>query len=169
MNTNRSTDQLLAAAIPKVPVVAVPDIDSLHRQLNRRRRRKLVSAASIAGVALALLATFALPWDPETDHETAGLPKLLPSVGVIVDPRIDQDDVGVVSAVDLSADVHVYARLWGQLPVFGVDRETQRMHHVGWIESETTLPVDLQTFSKDQQQSIKAVLDQGSSHNSLNL
>ncbi|MCG8651960.1 MAG: hypothetical protein MI861_19120, partial [Pirellulales bacterium] len=60
--------------------------------------------------------------------------------------------------VDETNDIRVFARVIEQSPVFDVHPQTKVMRHVGWIESEQTVPLDLRFFSDDQQQDFRAML-----------
>jgi len=50
-----------------------------------------------------------------------------------------------------------------------IEEETQHLHHVGWIDSEEIVPVDLSQFSSEQRKGIEAVLDQNVTDEHFNL
>lgn len=159
MNDQHSIQPLLGDDIPQAPPVRVPSLDQLRREVGRRRqRRKLASAAALGSVALAIVAGFAFRFGPGDQPETLPLrPEAAAPVSVVdADDRPPRDQ-RVVAMSD--PGVRVYARVLDHLPVFGMNEETKLIRHVGWIESERTIPVDLERLSADQQRTLKAVLD----------
>ncbi len=171
---NVSAEQLLLEEIPAAPAVTIPDMDVIRGRMVKRRRRKriittsLATAAVVAAVAIHRVSDvtdpgFADSSQPADIESFADGATNRTSVQDFQEAVVKKPDAGGPDIVVLPDDVRVFARVRNQLPVFGVSRETQRMQHVGWFESESTIPVNLNRLPARQQQSIRAVLHEGQS------
>lgn len=137
---------------PGIPDSTPPTLDQLSQRLNRRRARKRTRLALGGSLAvIGLVATAALQRGSEQSPATT-------------DSRRDYS--GTASQSSSSSDVPIHelrdirllASVYQSVPLFEIEADTRRCLHVGWIESEEVLPIDLGEVTDDQQATLRAVL-----------
>jgi hypothetical protein len=139
---------------PGIPDSTPPTLSQLSQTLNRRRGRKRARLTVGCGLAvIGLVVTAAL------QRGTQELPATTDS---------HRESVGTASQGESSSDVpihepsdiRVFASVYRSLPIFEIEADTQRFQHVGWIESEGIVPIDLTDATDDQQAMLRAVLSE---------
>lgn len=172
-------ERRLESELPLPPGDA--DVEAIRCRLARRRRRRQV-VSSVSLVATATLIAFAVfRWDrPRSEIAETANDSFVPVEVILADKAADvrrgdaigesildddddddgRDDPVVATEEQLSgSELQIYAQVRDPLPVFGVRDDTQQFVHIGWIESERTVPVDLGAFSSSQQAGIRAAFD----------
>lgn len=87
------------------------------------------------------------------------------------EPVTSDGTEAVVTSVDSSsvADLRLFANVTDKVPVFELEEKTQHFVHVGWMESEKTIPVDVNRLSRQQQAVIRDALYKEQVNAPLNL
>lgn len=166
MNRRPSTESLLHTALPPVPPAEVPDIAALQNRVSKRRRRRKWGTFVSCSVAVAIGLAVVSRWNQGNEPAPLVQPgqavsgeKSSRALAGQTQPVIFPVDHDVAQVgVDETNDIRVFARVIEQSPVFDVHPQTKVMRHVGWIESEQTVPLDLRFFSDDQRQDFRAML-----------
>lgn len=151
---------------PQTPTVSVPRIDQLSRRVHLRMWIRRGATGVSLGLVL-LLGLVASAWLSDVNPRTSR-----PLVEHDVENRhsdvtSDSMNSNDQPSIDPGSDVHVYALVRDRVPVFGVPHGSDQVQFVGWIESEQTLPVELNRFPTEQQQNIKSVLYREDDSNNL--
>lgn len=168
---HQSLEERLNAEPPTAPRSNIPRIETIARRAQRQRLTQSGSWVGAGALAILVASSF-LP------NENARPTVDAPSVDLVAqdtpssDVAVESTDIGAepnqpksppsqetptLAEQPTSRGLHVFATVRGQVPLFGVDKETQRLEHIGWIESEQRLPVDLDQLSTGQWKSIEAV------------
>ena len=164
--------QLMADANLELPASLAPDISELHERVSVvRRNRKIMRGVNVA-LATCLIATCGfvvldryrsnqpLPGAPSPSQIAVELPLRNDAVSEPQRSNGELQDLPRKSDRfnDRSPRIQLYARYVEPMPVFDIDQEKQEVHHVGWVESERTIPVDMKYVPTDQQETFNAML-----------
>lgn len=152
--SNETTGKILDAQSIPVPESATPAMEDLLQQVHRRRRRRSLARLGVAaGVAAACVALVFVRSQGDIENN-----KRQPAPVVQVEPAM-QNDLAVVPVQQReTARIRLFARVRGETPVFEFDRETRRMNHVGWVQSQQRVPIDMRYVPSQQQETFNAVL-----------
>ena len=137
---------------PSIPDSTPPTLNQLSQRLKRRRTSKRTGLA--VGFSLAVIGLFAtvalqpgtaeLPATTDSRREYAG--------------TASQSGSSTGAPFHEPSDIRLFASVYRSLPLFEIEAETQRFQHVGWIESEEVVPIDMGKMTDDQQATLRAVL-----------
>lgn len=165
MSDRQRIESLFQRSDPDLPTSDPPRMSELRICVQRRRRqRKIVTSALFGGAVCCLLALILSKPSTQFDAITA------PGASVTLHHDQAQQRQPAVSRASIEpGGVRVFARVRLQTPVFGLDEETRYLRHVGWIDSEETVPVDLSQFPSAQRENLEAVLFQNDQDNYFNL
>ena len=156
MATHDSIEQRLNAPAPAAPSSEVPDLKHLQGIVGSRRRRRQ-TASSLAMVMMAGAAITVSVWQPTPGEPTQSTDSRTDPPAIIAPrPGVTAENLRMVHHRE--PQYRVFARVHDQVPVFGVHPESKQVEHLGWIESERAVPVDIDGISRQQQRSIEAVL-----------
>ena len=146
------------------PPSTPPSLSQLSGQVAARRHRRAVAlrvASSGAAVACVLLIVFSFNRNPPADQDSMPV-AVTPGAGQLA--VLDADSGGTVSdsgtAIDpdkIREKMRFLARVRQPRPVYRIDRESNQLRYVGWIEDEQTVPVELNPLSNEQEANIKRV------------
>jgi hypothetical protein len=124
-------------------------MSDLLREIKWRRRKRHLLGTATAGFALVAFAAIAVTTRyivneaPTNTTVIAESPAAQPHPNAVVQPR---------------PEMRILARVLDESPVFQFDAETQRMHHIGWVRSRHTIPIDTRYLRRQQQETFQAVL-----------
>ena len=158
-----SKSTFLEESEPGIPDSTPPTLNQLSQRLNRRRARKRTGLA--VGCSLAVIGLVA----------TAALQRGSEEPVASTDSR--RDYAGTASQSGSSSnlpihelpDIRLLASVYKSVPLFEIEADTRRFQHVGWIESEEVVPIDLGEVTDDQQATLRAVLTEEAESNYINL
>lgn len=141
----------LDLAVPSAPASSPPTVSELAERLNHRKRRRK-GAAAVAVATVGLLASFLLrPDSSESEsHRDFVVESVRETVGSTSDGELKLED---------DAGIRLFATVRQSLPVFEVEKDTQLVHHVGWVDSESVIPIDLESVADDRREFLRAVLN----------
>ncbi len=140
------------------PSFTTPTIQELcqsvhHRRARRRTRRVGGIAILIAALGVTLFAT---------RQDGSNQPDNLATLTVTPDnSRVNHAFDAAESQAgpeDLDGRIRVMAQVVRPEPIFHVDPATQRAWQIGWIETEQSVPIDIQQCSPDQRVRFQNVL-----------
>jgi hypothetical protein len=123
----------------------------------RRRRRSL---RIVSGAAAILLFGYVTQSNWQQPTKPDGMPGSVQES--LVADAVGADAVPAPRSKPLKSRpprVQLYASVSQSVPVFDFDQQTQSMHHIGWVESQQEVPVDMNYVPDNQQDSFKAVLN----------
>ncbi|QDT12509.1 hypothetical protein [Planctomycetes bacterium K23_9] len=158
----------LASETVQTPPSLPPDFDQLTRKVAAvRRRRRVVMTVAAGSVAIMCLATvFAwqglmAPNKSQINVAQGNLPDgMLAESNRATSIAVLQPSVGEESSVEVRPPkIQLYALMSQSVPVFDVDEKTKTIHHVGWVESQQDVPVDMNYVSENQQNRFGVVLE----------
>ena len=137
---------------PGIPDSAPPTLDQLSQRLNRRRGRKRAWIAAGFGFAVIGIVT------------TAALQRGSEELTTTTDPH--REYAGTANQRGSSSDapipepseIRLFASVYRSFPLFEIEADTQRFQHVGWIESEGVVPIELGGVTDDQHATLREVL-----------
>jgi hypothetical protein len=164
MADNNHIESLLQRPDPRTPPSNPPDVNELQQRVGKRRRRRTLIATSLVGGTLTCLLVVVL-WRPHFGSDANQNRGGAATVANEPTPL----DAPVSLASNEPSGVRVFATVWHQIPIFELEEKTQALRHLGWIDSEEMVPVDLSQFSSDQQKSIEAVLYENDTEEYFNL
>lgn len=160
MNEQEMTARLLSETEPRVPYSAPPAVEHLMIRLRKRRRTRRIVGTSLVATIGVLLITCAHVWNDtrqtELNQPGAAVASAEAQPATASRDPTQPDDVDQIS--ESLGDVRVFAKVHQPIPIFDRQEGTEYIRHVGWIDSEEIVPVDLSRFSLEQQQSIESVL-----------
>ncbi|MGB7344343.1 MAG: hypothetical protein WBD20_09025 [Pirellulaceae bacterium] len=179
-NNEPNAERLFKNDATIVPPSSPPEFRQLTKRvaLLRRRRRVVRSLAASAAVVVGLL--FVATWRNSDQLNDSAARLAADANGQSADPpakqtneQIVQDNSAPVAPVERvkssgSPKIQLYASVSQSVPVFDFDEQSKTIHHVGWVESQHDVPVDMSFVSENQQDTFNAVLHQaGDWHFSL--
>ena len=167
--TDQTIESELNSNVPLVPSSTPPGIESLNQRVaSLRRRRSIVRGTATCVLLLATvfaMNSFRQPADLNRPGKDAiALSDNQPSLSTSQsDQSPTQTDRGAGVAPQApetrTPKIQLYASLSHSVPVFDLDEETKTIHHVGWVESQQEVPVDMKYVPENQQESFNAVLN----------
>jgi hypothetical protein len=160
MNEQHTTARLFGETEPRVPHSAPPDLEHLIIRLRKRRRARRILGTSVLSALGVLLIACAHEWNStrRPQRNRPGDAVVRADTESSTDSRETAGPSGVEPMPESLAGVRVFAKVHQPIPVFGRQEGTEYIRHVGWIDSEELVPVDLSRFPLEQQKSIEAVL-----------
>lgn len=164
--------------LPELHPDRAPTLQSIQRSAALRRhslRRTTARATGLGGGIVAVITVAVWISSPQTtprptNPEQLRLQKTLPqtafqqteSPNERVAPSGSSAALSVASTAPPSQPTHhnlkLYAKIRAETPVFTWDEERGAMVPVGWVRSTDRVPVELETFSQEQIQSLESVL-----------
>ena len=154
--TKQIPQQRLPESQIAVPPSEPPSLVTLNERVSQvRRRRKFVRASG--SVVIACLASALVFWIGSVSNEVPGETQV-----AVSSPTGRQEFNDFSEAPEETTRrqprIQLYANLVDAVPVFDFDKETKAIHHVGWVESEQRVPVDMNYVPQQQQETFNAVL-----------
>lgn len=139
-----------------------PSLDSLHERVGqvRSRRRRLRVGSSLAAI-VCLMGTLVYMNQEETPAPIVDDVPMELALNTDASPPETQQVADVPPSEPQQRSqprIQLYANVVGAAPVFDFNEDTQSMHHVGWIESERRVPVDMKYVPDRQQKTFNAAL-----------
>lgn len=169
--------------LPELHPDRAPTLQSIQRSAALRRhslRRTTARATGLGGGIVAVITVAVWISSPQTtprptNPEQLRLQTMLPQTTVPqtafqqtespnerVAPSGSSAALSVASTAPPSQPTHhnlkLYAKIRAETPVFTWDEERGAMVPVGWVRSTDRVPVELETFSQEQIQSLESVL-----------
>jgi hypothetical protein len=167
MSDYKISDMFLQQSEPTTPASSAPKLNELSgRVRSRRLQRRIVAACWCGTIGLCAIAV-AIVWPSLGSGSGKDAPRSSENVAVVESPS--RDEITFPGADPLVEGVQVFATVSQRIPIFGLQRDTQLLYHVGWIDSEEIIPVDVSQFPSDQQQNFKALLDESATPTFLSL
>ncbi len=169
----------LATDTPAVPNSDPPSVEDLNRRVaSVRRRRRAVRFVSAAAATFLFVFVTRANWQQQTGPNdvpenliaevgspngvfdlNADLAPTIPAKDAKSAPAKDAKSAPAKDAKSAAPRIQLYASVSQAVPVFDFDKQTQSIHHVGWVESQQEVPVDMNYVPDNQQDSFKAVLN----------
>ena len=152
--------QLEQAPEMEVPFSTPPSFSELNERVavvRRRRKTMRVISGMTAAACFLMVSLFLIrpKVDGNRDIQIAGNPS-----SIIPEPNSVNESLPVEAELETlhQPKIQLYARVVGTAPVFDYDEDTETIHHVGWIESERRVPVDMKYVPQQHQEKFNAAL-----------
>ena len=159
---------------PIAPQSQPPTLAELQQQVSKRRctrkSRRRIAGSFLAAATVGLVVTFAYQTPQQVETETAAT-HIEPSItGTPTELRVAENPSSLNPEFSQEQNrFRVLARVHQPLPIFQRDENSDHLLHVGWMNSEQVVPVDVNQFQPEQQQSIQAVLTEETTAQFINL
>ncbi|MFK8113928.1 MAG: hypothetical protein AB8B91_17125 [Rubripirellula sp.] len=144
------TEPLITATVNS-PTSNPPSLDELRVRLqSRRKRRKRVRLA--AGFSVGIAATWLLSLVSSMSVERGAEPQIASVTPIQPSPSVAVDEE--------LPEFAVFARVRQPMPIFHRPEGSELLQHVGWVESEEVVPVNMSQLPEDQRKGFYQVLNE---------
>lgn len=159
-----ATTQTLKSDTPSAPPASPPTVDFLNQRVaGLRRRRQIIRATTSTAAVVCLFVLFSL-WQPTESHKDgtgAVVAETSPPPATTFETAEPKFAAPSSQPIKIQpSKVQLYASISQSVPVFDVNEETQTIHHVGWVESNQEVPVNMNYVPENQQDSFNAYLNE---------
>lgn len=183
MNEEQIIEQLTreTPATPTVDVPCLETIEGIARRRSEVRHQLLAVGCLLIGAAfvgvISRRSNDVVARSNSSALEARGAKGVIStppvkSLAPLESPTVAQSNAVEVTGESLSQsenDVRVYATVVEAVPVFQFEAGSQVYRHLGWLDQQRVVPVDLSDLPADQQQSFEAVLKENSQPTYYNL
>lgn len=172
MNDNEIEQQLRDQSQFNVPKVAPPPLGVLNARVDVARRRRRRFRTGVSGAVLLVVAGGTLAWingtnTPRTNGGTESTQIVDAMPKNPTSPKIGPTDTIATNTTSKKKNdstfkrprIQLYAKVRQPLPVFDIQQDTKAIHHIGWVECEESIPLDMRYVPDSQQQTFDAVLN----------